>query len=387
MPSCNVYSCRNHSKSTNKDGKISFFNIPDDADIAKKWIEFCGRDVSKLKEIRVCSAHFDPELVIRPPAQYYDKPPRASLVKGAIPTIKLNNDEPKTKRRRKRRALSDVSPNVCIVPQSKKVRSEDISNGEAKTSSSCADENVTFLPEQHMGVEISSNTDEIHITEMPKTDFSKRQGYSVDERHCSLSDMGLGNNKVKDQRVPDLLRSLETDCGVTLLSQDCSIPIEASYVGATLSTNKSIDQMVEVEKKRRSVIQSVPSNNLNTARSEIIDTIDIAPRVPTTLLTTGLADEINSRRDNEISIITSGVARSDVAVESGVNKVCAPAMDHDYCRPSRLSTQGDDRSICDKSRISTVHTDTLNNSTSPGSKGGAASSEPSPIWEMEDEQR
>ncbi|KAJ8685324.1 hypothetical protein QAD02_021117 [Eretmocerus hayati] len=67
------------SKSSNKDGKIRFFNIPDDADIAKKWIEFCGRDESKLKEIRVCSARFDPELLIRPPAQYYDKPPRASL--------------------------------------------------------------------------------------------------------------------------------------------------------------------------------------------------------------------------------------------------------------------------------------------------------------------
>ncbi|KAJ8684947.1 hypothetical protein QAD02_020740 [Eretmocerus hayati] len=53
MPFCNVYSCPNQSKSSNKDGKIRFFNIPDDADIAKKWIEFCGRDESKLKEIRL----------------------------------------------------------------------------------------------------------------------------------------------------------------------------------------------------------------------------------------------------------------------------------------------------------------------------------------------
>lgn len=42
MPSCAVFGCKNNNRST-KGKEVRYFQFPKQDDLAKQWIELCGR--------------------------------------------------------------------------------------------------------------------------------------------------------------------------------------------------------------------------------------------------------------------------------------------------------------------------------------------------------
>ncbi|KAJ8686710.1 hypothetical protein QAD02_022504 [Eretmocerus hayati] len=116
MPRCSVNLCGNRDDVAGCEG-ISYFRVPkkpkESEDVINQWIKFFDRDITKIKDAaRICSAHFEPKFLFQQPKEYYDVP-KVVLLKGAVPTLKPNNQS-KKRVRLKRKALADVTLDVNV---------------------------------------------------------------------------------------------------------------------------------------------------------------------------------------------------------------------------------------------------------------------------------
>ncbi|XP_018308510.1 uncharacterized protein [Mycetomoellerius zeteki] len=86
MPTCCVKNCKNRTSSAFYNNVV-FYSFPQDADLRRKWLEACGKDLNhQIKHERVCGVHFKPECVLKSQSTLVKPRIRYLLKRGSVPT-------------------------------------------------------------------------------------------------------------------------------------------------------------------------------------------------------------------------------------------------------------------------------------------------------------
>ncbi|XP_034662459.1 uncharacterized protein LOC117897606 isoform X5 [Drosophila subobscura] len=90
---CVVPKCINATAAANKMHDMCFFKFPKNADLAKRWLSFCGnKDALKMKNACICINHFKEEDIVGAERFKLGLAKHISLGLNAVPCINLIND-------------------------------------------------------------------------------------------------------------------------------------------------------------------------------------------------------------------------------------------------------------------------------------------------------
>ena len=129
MPSCSAIDCQN--RSSNIDWNGSFHRLPEvEKDI---WLLFIKRkDGDKLKDLRICSEHFEPDCFERDlKAELMGTKPKHTLKANSIPTIfsfkklseKRKSSEARESTSTKKQLISDA---ILTTPEQRFVKNPEV---------------------------------------------------------------------------------------------------------------------------------------------------------------------------------------------------------------------------------------------------------------------
>ncbi|XP_034130342.1 uncharacterized protein LOC117585126 isoform X3 [Drosophila guanche] len=94
---CVVPKCINATAAANKMHDMCFFKFPKNADLAKRWLSFCGnKDALKMKNACICINHFKEEDIVGAERFKLGLAKHISLGLNAVPCINLLNDSMST---------------------------------------------------------------------------------------------------------------------------------------------------------------------------------------------------------------------------------------------------------------------------------------------------
>ncbi|XP_022210006.1 zinc finger protein 652-like [Drosophila obscura] len=100
---CAVQNCQNAKTASDKNPQLCFFKFPRNADLAKRWLAFCGsKDAQIMKNGSVCMKHFNDDDIVGALKFELGLAKKRTLRPGAVPCLNRKNESKSEKARKER---------------------------------------------------------------------------------------------------------------------------------------------------------------------------------------------------------------------------------------------------------------------------------------------